>query len=209
MEASSGKSDANAASAHCWIELISDPVLLCDEAGFILRANRPALVLFSVKSSRYAGIPVQSIISTKSRDHFLWAWEHRSSSIYMSDSERLPVWVRSSKKRPIPTWMTIDEVGPFGQPQFALVFKDAPISYSPDGLRETDLSEHLSSIRHEIRSPLSGIKVMTDVLLRNKPGNLDDAQIDQLTAIRNAASNLASLIDNIDVPEVVPVDRTA
>ena len=105
--------------------------------------------------------------------------------------------------------MTIDEVGPFGQPQFALVFKDAPISYSPDGLRETDLSEHLSSIRHEIRSPLSGIKVLTDVLLHNKPGNLDDAQIDQLTAIRNAASNLASLIDNIDVPEVVPVDRTA
>ncbi|MCH8910608.1 MAG: hypothetical protein IH867_07695 [Chloroflexi bacterium] len=50
---------------------------------------------------------------------------------------------------------------------------------------------------------------MTDVLLHNKPGNLHDAQIDQLTAIRNAASNLASLIDNIDVPEVAPVDETA
>lgn len=193
---------ADTATNHRWLELISDPALLCDEAAIILRANRSARALFSFERSEYNGVPVSWIIPAKSREHFLRDWDRRSRPKSVSGPRHPPMWVRDSQQRSIPTWMVIEEFSSFGKLQFVLVFKDAAISYSHShsGLGETELSNHLSSIRHDIRNPLSGIKVFTDVLLRNRRGNLGALQLEQLGAIKNAAGRLAVLIDEIDFP---------
>ena len=204
----SRESDASTASARHWIELIPDPTLLCDEAGIILKANRRARAFFGVEEFQYSGVPVQWIIPAKSRDRFLFDWNRRSLSKSPCGPERSPLAVQNSSGQSVLTWMTIDAVRSFGRSQFILVFKDASISATRNALDETRVSQHLSSIRHQIRNPLSGIKVFTDVLLRNKPGNLGDKQIGYLEAIRDTVVNMSALVDKIDVPEIVTVDRS-
>lgn len=203
----SRESEANTASAHHWIELIPDPTLLCDEAGIILEANRPARAFFGVEEFQYSGVPVQWIIPAKSRDRFLLDWNRRSLPKRPCGPERSPLMVQNSDGQSVSTWMTVDEVKSFGRSQFTLVFKDASTPDIGNALDETTVSQHLSSLRHGMRNPLSGIKVCTDVLLRNKPGNLGDKQIGYLEAIRDAVVHMSTLIDEIDVPEMVTVDH--
>ncbi len=202
-------SDASTTNVHHWIELIPDPTLLCDEAGIILKANHRARTFFGVEESQYSGVPVQWIIPAKSRDRFLQDWNRRSPANRLRGPERSPLTVRKSNGQSVPTWMAIDAVKSFGRSQFILVFKNASTPGIGSALDETLLSEHLSSVRHQIRNPLSVIKVFTDVLLRNKPGNLVDKQIGYLEAIRDAVVHLSALIDEIDVPEIVTVDHSA
>lgn len=197
------------AGAHRWTELIPDPTLLCDAEGIILRANSHAQAFFGVAESQLSGVPVLWVIPTDSRERFLSNWNRRALPMCPCDPETSPLTIRNSNGRAVAIWMTINEIKSVGRPYAILVFKDISTSDGRDALDEARLSEHMSLVRHKLRSPLSGITVFAEVLLRNKRGNLDATQIDQLTAIRNAAGNLASLITDIEVPGAVPVDRTA
>lgn len=209
MGANSEKSDANDAGADRWTELIPDPALLCDSEGIILSANSHAIMFFGVTESQLAGVPVQWVIPSRSRDRFVASWNRRSVPMCPCGPEPSPMTIRNSVGRPVAVWTTIDEIKSCGQTKVLMVFNVFPSSGVRDAPREATVAQHLSAVRHEIRSPLSGITIFTDVLLRNRQGNLDDTQIDQLTAIRDAAGDLASRINDIEVPEVEPFDRTA
>ncbi len=209
MDASSEKSGATVTDAHSWIELISDPTLLCDADGIIQKANGHAREFFGVEDSQLSGVPVLWIIPTESRSRFLASWNRRSLPMCPCGPELPPITIRNSHGRPVSIWMTIEEIKSNGHTKFLMVFKNGSSSNSQNALDEAFVARHLSLVRHEIRSPLSGITVFTDVLLRNQAGNLDETQINHLTAIRNAAGDLASLVRDIEVPEVVPIARSA
>lgn len=202
-----GFSSTNPGSGHNSIEMALDPTLLCDGSGIILEANRRARAFFGIEEYQYSGVPVQWIIPAKSRDRFLLDWNRRSLPKRPCGPEHSPLMVQNSDGQSVSTWMTVDEVKSFGRSQFTLVFKDASTPDIGNALDETTVSQHLSSLRHGMRNPLSGIKVCTDVLLRNKPGNLGDKQIGYLEAIRDAVVHMSTLIDEIDVREMVTVDH--
>jgi signal transduction histidine kinase len=58
-------------------------------------------------------------------------------------------------------------------------------------------SEFLSTVSHELRTPLTSISAFADILARNKPENLDQAQIKQIEVIKRSTTSLTTLIDDL------------
>jgi len=58
-------------------------------------------------------------------------------------------------------------------------------------------SEFLANVSHELRTPLNSIIGFSNILLKNKKGNLLEKQLDQLEKINRNGIHLLSLINNI------------
>ncbi|MBI4218839.1 MAG: GAF domain-containing protein [Chloroflexi bacterium] len=64
-------------------------------------------------------------------------------------------------------------------------------------------SEILSTVSHELKTPLATILGFVDVIVRNRPGNLLPRQVEQLTMVQRNARRLAVLIgDLVDVSTI-------
>jgi len=66
-------------------------------------------------------------------------------------------------------------------------------------LKELDQmkDDFVSSVSHELRSPLTSIKGYVDFILRGKAGALNDKLVEYLTIVKNNTSRLATFINDI------------
>ncbi len=66
-------------------------------------------------------------------------------------------------------------------------------------LQESDKmkSEFLANMSHELRTPLNSVIGFSSILVKNKKGNLDPKQIDQVGKINNNGKHLLGLINDI------------
>jgi|GEM_PF-989713 signal transduction histidine kinase len=58
-------------------------------------------------------------------------------------------------------------------------------------------SKFLSTVSHELKTPLTSMLAFSDILKRNKEGNLTDKNLDQLTVIQRNGRRLSILIDDL------------
>ena len=64
-------------------------------------------------------------------------------------------------------------------------------------------SSFLAMVSHELRTPLTSISAYTDLLERNRTGNLSDKQVRQLGVVRRNSSHLSRLIsDLLDISKI-------
>ena len=58
-------------------------------------------------------------------------------------------------------------------------------------------SKFLSTVSHELKTPLTSMLAFSDILKRNKDGNLTENNLDQLTVIQRNGRRLSILIDDL------------
>jgi signal transduction histidine kinase len=58
-------------------------------------------------------------------------------------------------------------------------------------------SQFLAMVSHELRTPLTSISAYTDILERNRTGNLTEKQVTQLGVVRRNATHLSRLISDL------------
>ncbi|MDA1280152.1 MAG: ATP-binding protein [Chloroflexi bacterium] len=64
-------------------------------------------------------------------------------------------------------------------------------------------SQFLAMVSHELRTPLTSIAAYTDLLERNRGGNLNEKQVTQLGVVRRNATHLSKLItDLLDISKI-------
>jgi signal transduction histidine kinase/CheY-like chemotaxis protein len=66
-------------------------------------------------------------------------------------------------------------------------------------LQESDKmkSEFLANMSHELRTPLNSVIGFSSILVKNKKGNLEEKQVDQIQKINNNGKHLLGLINDI------------
>ena len=57
--------------------------------------------------------------------------------------------------------------------------------------------EFLANMRHELKTPLNSINLISSILLKNKKGNLEGKDLDSIKVINNSGNDLLFLINDV------------
>ncbi|NQW21031.1 MAG: PAS domain S-box protein [Chloroflexi bacterium] len=61
----------------------------------------------------------------------------------------------------------------------------------------TQREEFFTTVSHELRTPLTAVTAFSDILSRNRAGNLTDGQLEQLNVIRRNSRSLINLVEDV------------
>lgn len=176
------------------LESMADGVLVVEADGTILMANKPTAQFLAMPRERIVGKAVGDLISRFGPGMDRWAETVRTWSTQTNAVE---------PHRAVRDEMDIDQrvLNVHVSPVFADGQFFGTISIFRDMTREAEVdrmkSEFVSNVSHELRTPMTSIKGYTDLLLMGAAGELSDAQLRLLDAIRRNADRLKILVDDL------------
>ena len=93
---------------------------------------------------------------------------------------------------------------------FALVRARRQLRAQSADLRETKVQKgrFLNSATHELNTPLTVTSALTDVLARNRGGNLTERQVRQLAAVQRNNQHLIDMVDVMIRTSAANLERT-
>lgn len=176
------------------LESMADGVLVVEADGTILMANKPTAQFLGTPRERIVGKAVEELTGRFGSGVDRWAdtvltWSTQSSSVKphsaLKDEIDIDQRVLSVHVSPV-----------FADGQFfgtISIFRDMTREAEVDRMK----SEFVSNVSHELRTPMTSIKGYTDLLLMGAAGELSDAQLRLLDAIRRNADRLKVLVDDL------------
>ena len=192
-----------AAGESSWIDVVRLPMVICSLKGDIILANTAAMSQFAIPPTEETSPHLSMILDTAGLTRLL----RRLAS---NDHEQNPqpeygardlYQVRNSSGGDSQFNLEIGSSGAVDDDQYvSLIFSPANCTIGDHTNQLEDLAEHLSTIRHKLSSPLTGVMVMVDVLLRNTEDNLTPRQLTHLADARESLKNLAAMIHDVDLP---------
>lgn len=181
-------------------EMLPDGLLTVDARGIVSSLNRRAEQILGRAAADLVDQDVRVVLPLETRNGESW-WEltdpwgglrirsgHREKLLMLPDGTELLVTARYLRARP---------AGPLGA--ILLGLRDAEARRRA----EQDHAALISTIAHELRSPLTGVKGWSSTLLRRWDQFTEDQRLTMLQAIDSDADRLTRLItDLLDVSRI-------
>jgi signal transduction histidine kinase len=167
---------------------LPDAVVICNSAGDIELSNETAQLLFALKT----GTRIQSVENDKIRELFERAYlEMRPIRLKTYDSA-IQVF-RDGEER-----FFLPEAVPILDEERRLIGVTLILS-DVTRLRQLDevKSGLISTVSHELKTPLTSIRLATHVLLNEKLGSLNPKQTELVMAAREDSERLYRIIENL------------
>ena len=190
------------------LESAPDGMLIVDETGHILVANRNAEVLFGYERGRLRGCTVESLLPPRYQASHV---AHRVNYSHQPRVRSMGVGLELFGQRLDGEEFPVEvSLSPFVSDDGALVaaaIRDASerkavarrLQEQNEELRLANQAKtsFLASMSHELRTPLNAIIGFTGTLLMQLPGPLNAEQQKQLTMVNRSARHLLSLINDL------------
>jgi two-component system, NtrC family, sensor histidine kinase KinB len=167
---------------------LSDAIAICSPSGDIELSNDTAQNLFALK----AGANIQSIENEKVRELFERARRELRPISFKSHDSALQVFKDGEERFFLPEAVPIlDEARRFVGA--TLIFSDVT------RVRQVDEAKSglIATVSHELKTPLTSIRLATHVLLNENLGPLTPKQAELVAAAREDSDRLYRIIENL------------
>lgn len=167
---------------------LSDAIVICSPQGEIELSNRTAQNLFGLR----AGSSIQSVEEEKVRDLFERVRREERTISFKTYDSALQVFKEGEERFFLPEAVPIlDEARRFVGA--TLIFSDVTRIRRADEVK----SGLISTVSHELKTPLTSIRLATHVLLHEKLGPLNQKQMELVAAAREDSDRLFQIIENL------------
>jgi signal transduction histidine kinase/HAMP domain-containing protein len=189
--------------ARSTLACMLDPVVVLDREDGVLLANEAAEAAFGVRIGsaeelRYAGARIPGEIEG-ARDRVL---ETGESVLPRSLSEAVP-WRSAEGERYYLVRALPLRSAPNDMPSVIVVAQDVTRFHRIDELK----SDMVATVSHQLKTPLTSLRMATHMLLEPTPGPLTDAQRELVTMARDDTERLRAMVE--DLLDVVRIEAEA
>lgn len=183
-----------AAKMQAMLESIADGVLVTDENGQVILANRPASLILDISRNRLIGKTLKELLGLYSSTGESWiqtieTWSKNVNLVrqnaYLADRLMIEDLVVSVQLSPV-----IANNQFFGT---VSIFRDITQEVEVDRMK----SEFVSTVSHELRTPMTSIKGYADLILMGAAGPMSEPQVRYMEVIKNNADRLSMLVNDL------------
>jgi NtrC-family two-component system sensor histidine kinase KinB len=170
------------------LDTLSDAIVVCSPSGEVELANEAAQLLFGLKTES----TIEATENESIRDLFARV-RHELRPIRDQGYDRAIQIFRDGDER-----FFLPEAIPILDEErhligITLVLRDVTAMRKTDGIK----SELISTVSHELKTPLTSMRLATHVLLSEKLGPLNPKQMEMLIAAREDSDRLYRIIENL------------
>lgn len=178
------------------VEKSNDAVVVIQDKKFVF-ANKSAEMLFGYKSSEILNTVFMDVVSPKYKKLVYNMFSRRIKGEDVASRYELEVIMKDGAYLPIETSSSLIDYE--GKPAVMALLRDMTKAKEIDRMK----SEFIAVASHQLRTPLTGIKWFSQLLLADKEKSLTDSQKDFLTEINTSNERMIKLVnDLLDVSHI-------
>lgn len=183
------------------LESMPDPMIITDEEGNILKANRAA--------AEFSGYDFKSALNLKDllEPQADGAAEPFGLLSWSGHIKELDLWLKASDGRRLPAMLSAAFIGGEGRRRVVTVLKDMAQHRESEArmaqyLKEvetvnSELDAFAHTVSHDLKEPLRGIEMFSGILLSDYAPKIDPQAADYLGRVAKASSRMRRLIDDL------------
>lgn len=186
------------------LESMPDPLIITDEAGLILKANKAAADLSGYDFKTGPQLNLKDLLEPQAAG----AAEPLALLSWSGHIKELDLWLKASDGRRLPAMLSAGFIGGGGgRRQVVTILKDMAQHRESEArmaqyLKEvetvnSELDSFAHTVSHDLKEPLRGIEMFTGMLLSDYAAKMEPQAADYLGRVVKASARMRRLIDDL------------
>ena len=185
------------------LEGMPDPLIITDEEGMVLKANRAAVEVSGYDFQPRASHDLKALLEPQAEG----GAEPFSLLAWSGHIKELDMWFLARDGRRLPVMLSAAYIGHEGNKQVVMVLKDTAQHKESEArlalyLKEvetvnSELDAFAHTVSHDLKEPLRGIEMFSGMLLTDFAPKMEPQAADYLNRVVKASGRMRRLIDDL------------
>ncbi|MCL5017417.1 MAG: PAS domain S-box protein [Patescibacteria group bacterium] len=174
------------------VDNVSDNIIITDPDGVVLYANKAASMITGYSQEEIIGNRPSLWGNQMPKEFYVNFWK------VIKDDKKAFIGDINNKRKNGETYIAEIKVGPILDHNGNVVFF-VGVERDITRIKEVDRakSEFVSVTSHQLRTPLTAVKWLVEILLRNKDNNLTKKQLDMLSEVYDGNERTLAIINDL------------